>query len=81
MFKLNTKQREVFETILSAVYKNQTNSPKSFFLEGSSGAGKTYLYKTLSHTMRGKGDLVTPVASTGIAAILLNGGRIAHSVF
>ncbi|GBO09561.1 hypothetical protein AVEN_233058-1 [Araneus ventricosus] len=30
---------------------------------------------------RGKGHHVTPVAATGIAATLLNGGRTAHSVF
>ena len=52
-----------------------------FFLDGPAGTGKPFLYTTLLHAMRGKGEIVTPVASTGIAATLLSGGRTPYSVF
>ncbi|KAH0691484.1 hypothetical protein KY289_018842 [Solanum tuberosum] len=43
--------------------------------------GKTYIWKTLSATIRSKGDVVLTVASSGIASLLLPGGRTAHSRF
>ena len=42
---------------------------------------KTFVYETLIHTIRGMGHQATPVASTGIAANVLPGGRTAHSIF
>ncbi|XP_042905360.1 ATP-dependent DNA helicase pif1-like [Parasteatoda tepidariorum] len=54
---------------------------KNFFLDGPAGTGKTFIYSTLLHLIRGKGHTVTPVASTGIATTLLKGGRTAHSIF
>ncbi|GBM32002.1 hypothetical protein AVEN_222330-1 [Araneus ventricosus] len=55
--------------------------PKCFFLDGPAGTGKTFVYSTLLHAVRGKGDQAIAVASTGIAATLLSGGRTAHSIF
>ncbi|GBN53070.1 hypothetical protein AVEN_191478-1 [Araneus ventricosus] len=55
--------------------------PKCFFLDGPAGTGKTFVYSTLLHAVRGKGDQAIAVASTGIAATLLSGGRTAHSLF
>jgi hypothetical protein len=52
-----------------------------FFLDGPVGTEKTFVYITLLHTIRGRGDTATPVASTGIAATLLPGGQTAHSFF
>ncbi|GBM65839.1 hypothetical protein AVEN_12894-1 [Araneus ventricosus] len=78
--KLNEEQKLVFD-ILKAIYDNKEDTSRLFFLDGPAGTGKTFLYNTLLHTIRGKGHHVTPVASTGIAATLLNGGRAAHSVF
>ncbi|XP_076913570.1 uncharacterized protein LOC143572235 [Bidens hawaiensis] len=40
---------------------------------------KTYLWKTLSTALRSKGEIVLTVASSGIASLLLTGGRTAHS--
>ncbi|GKF98430.1 ATP-dependent DNA helicase PIF1-like protein, partial [Tanacetum coccineum] len=42
---------------------------------------KTYLYKTLFAALRSKGEIVLNVASSGIATLLLDGGRTAHSRF
>ncbi|GBM71541.1 hypothetical protein AVEN_219403-1, partial [Araneus ventricosus] len=79
--KLNEEQKLVFDIILKAIYDNKEDTSRLFFLDGPAGTGKTFLYNTLLHTTRGKGHHVTTVASTGIAATLLNGGRTAHSVF
>ena len=81
MEKLNTEQRNVVEKVLNAVYGNEIDAPNCFFLDGPAGTGKTFVYSTLLHAVRGRGDEAIPVASTGIAATLLNGGRTAHSIF
>ncbi|GBN39606.1 hypothetical protein AVEN_138029-1 [Araneus ventricosus] len=79
--QLNSEQWNVVEILLSAVYNNAADTPKCYFLDGPAGTGKTFVYSTLLHTIRGRGDDVIPVASTGIAATLLIGGRTTHSVF
>ncbi|KAL5138523.1 ATP-dependent DNA helicase PIF4 [Glycine soja] len=50
------------------------------YLDGR-GTGKTFMWKTLSDTLRSKGDIVLTVASSGIASLLLPNGRTAHSKF
>ena len=50
-----------------------------FFLYGYGGTGKTYIWKTLYAAIRSKGDIVLSVVSSGIASLLLTGGRTAHS--
>ncbi|GJT18623.1 ATP-dependent DNA helicase PIF1-like protein [Tanacetum coccineum] len=52
-----------------------------FFVYGYGGTEKTYLYKTMSSALRSKGEIVVNVASSGIATLLLEGGRMAHSQF
>jgi hypothetical protein len=71
-------QSAAFEKITTAV---STGSGDIFFLHGPGGTGKTYLYNTLCHHLRSQGKIVLCVASSGIAAILLKGGRTAHSRF
>ena len=50
-----------------------------FFLYGYGGTEKTFIWKTLSAAVRSKGLIVLNVASSGISALLLPGGRTAHS--
>ncbi|XP_076895083.1 uncharacterized protein LOC143547573 [Bidens hawaiensis] len=52
-----------------------------YFVYGYGGTGKTYLWKTLSASIRSKGEVVLNVASSGIASLLLEGGRTTHSRF
>src|SRR6266487_1008704 len=77
--KLNTDQSACFNTILAAI----TEDPEKahFYLQGPGGTGKTFLYTTICHHFRGMGKKVLCVASTGIAALLLPGGRTSHSAF
>ncbi|CAH1428835.1 unnamed protein product [Lactuca virosa] len=52
-----------------------------FFVYGYGGTGKTFLWKTISAAIRSDGNIVLNVASSGIASLLLPGGRTAHSRF
>ncbi|CAN6856169.1 unnamed protein product, partial [Brassica oleracea] len=48
---------------------------------GNRGTGKTFLYQTIISRLRSRKQIVLPVASSGIAALLLPNGRTAHSRF
>jgi ATP-dependent DNA helicase PIF1 len=50
-----------------------------FFLSAYAGCGKTFLEQTLLHWVRSRGQIALAVASTGIAALLLEGGNTLHS--
>ena len=54
---------------------------KSFFLDAPGGTGKTFLINLLLAQIRSSGKVALAVASSGIAATLLSGGRTAHSTF
>ena len=57
------------------------NEGDMFFLYGYGGTGKTYIWRTLASSLRAKNQIVIMVASSGIASLLLPGGRTAHSKF
>jgi len=75
---LNAGQRAAYQIIMTAL---ATGRHQSFFLHGPGGTGKTYLYRLLCNYMRAEGKIVLCVASSGIAALLLPGGRTSHSRF
>nr|XP_043639179.1 ATP-dependent DNA helicase PIF1-like [Erigeron canadensis] len=70
---MTNEQLGVYNEIISAVEKNEGGV---FFLYGYGGTGKTFVSKTLSSAIRAKGDIVLNVASSGIAALLLEGGLL-----
>ncbi|XP_057421650.1 uncharacterized protein LOC130715548 [Lotus japonicus] len=76
--KLNSCQVEVYEELISAVYKGDGGF---FFVNGHGGTGKTFLWKTLTFRLRSEKKIILNVASSGIASLLLPGGRTAHSLF
>ncbi|EOA29167.1 hypothetical protein CARUB_v10012345mg [Capsella rubella] len=76
--KLTTEQRGIYEEITSAVFKDLGGV---FFVYGFGGTRKTFLWKTLAAAIRSRGQIVLNVASSGIASLLLEGGRTAHSRF
>ena len=76
--RLNAEQRHAHDRIVSSV---DTRAGQVFFLNGPGGTGKTFVYNTVCNTIRSKGWIVLCVASSGIAALLLHGGRTAHSMF
>jgi hypothetical protein len=75
---LNQDQRAAYSQITTSAL-NDTNTV--YFLNGPGGTGKTFVYKTVCHRLRGEGCIVLCVASSGIASLLLPGGRTAHSTF
>jgi hypothetical protein len=72
------EQLDAYHRIVNAVVEGLGSV---FFLSGPGGTGKTYVYKTICHRLRSDGKIVLCVASSGIAALLLPGGRTAHSTF
>jgi hypothetical protein len=76
--RLNTLQRQAYDSVMNAVNNDQ---PALFFLDGPGGTGKTFVENLLLATVRHAGGIALAVASSGIAAILLDCGRTAHSTF
>ena len=75
---LNEDQRKAFHTVVDAV---NAGDGQCFFLNGPGGTGKTFVYNTLCHALRAQGRIVICVTSSGIAALLLIGGRTSHFRF
>ena len=72
------EQNNIFNTIMNSILTNQVGI---FFINSHGGIGKTFLWRTLTFTLRFKGNIVLIVASSQIASLLLSNGRIAHSRF
>jgi hypothetical protein len=75
---LNAQQKYSYELILDKVF---SNTSASFFVDGPSGTGKTFLYRVILATVRSKHIIALATASSGVAASILLGGRMAHSRF
>jgi len=75
---ITNEQLHVSNKIMTALNSEVTNF---FFLYGYDGTGKTYLWKLLSAAIRAKGMIALNVASSGIASLLLLGGKTVHSTF
>lgn len=74
---LNDEQRVVFDTVTRAVREQTEN--RLFFLDGPGGTGKTFVYNALLKSLRETGHRCLAMATSGIAACLLEQGRTAHS--
>ncbi len=73
--QLSPEQRAVYDSVMAAVDR------RAFFVDGLGGTSKTFLYSCLLSTMRAQGRVAIAVASSGIAALLLDEGRTTHSHF
>ncbi|XP_012843381.1 PREDICTED: uncharacterized protein LOC105963521 [Erythranthe guttata] len=69
------------ENKLQSNSKSLSNFPPMPIPIGSMTDATTFIWKTLSAAIRLKGEIVINVASSGIAPLLLPGGRTAHSRF
>lgn len=78
ILKLNKDQRIVFNSIVDRV---RDDKPGLFFVSGHGGTGKTFLWNNVVTYLRGYRRIVLTVASSGVASLLLPGGRTAHSRF
>ncbi|XP_017239622.2 uncharacterized protein LOC108212408 [Daucus carota subsp. sativus] len=75
---LNHMQRVIFEEVVQSV---ASNIGGFYFIYGHGGTGKTYLWSTILCKLRSEGHIVLVVATSGITALLIEGGRTAHSCF
>jgi hypothetical protein len=76
--RFNDDQHNAYEIILNAMTNKEG---KLFFVYGSGGISKTFVWTTILSLLRGKGKIVLAVASSRIASLLLLGSRTAHSRF
>ncbi|XP_058784405.1 uncharacterized protein LOC131659195 [Vicia villosa] len=72
------EQQGIFKEIMKAV-RGQKGGV--FFLHGYGSTGKTYMWQTLASALRAKHDIYITVATSGIASLLLPGGRTTQSRF
>lgn len=75
---LNDEQFQVYTQILDSI---EQGSGSIFFLDAPGGTGKTFVLNLLLAKVRKDHGIALAVASSGIAATLLDGGKTAHSTF
>lgn len=73
---LNPEQKQVYDELMQAV---DNGNGGIFFLDAPGGTGKTFLISLILATIRSRSEIALALASSGIAATLLEGGRTAHS--
>ena len=78
MSTMTPEQKAIYDRIMARVIENK---PGVFFLYGYGGTGKTFLWRALSSAICSEREIVLTVSSSGIATLLIPGGRIAHSRF
>src|SRR5204862_3806546 len=76
---LNGSQRHIYDTVNKACVKEINQ--RLFFIDGPGGYGKTFLFNMIIAKVKSNQGVVIAVASSGIAALLLDGRRTAHSTF
>lgn len=74
--RLTRDQSTAFNALAEAIDEQRG---KLFFLDAPGGTGKTFLLNILLAKVRSENGIILALASSGIAATLLNGGRTAHS--
>jgi len=74
----NPEQAAAFDVVLESITNNQGHL---FFIHAAGGCGKTFLCNTIATEVRKRGQVVLCVASSGIAALLLDGERTSHLCF
>lgn len=72
------QQQLLVDKVMAAI-RNQTGV--NIFVDAPGGTGKTYTLNTILTILRSEGHIALAVASSGIASILLDGGRTFHSRF
>jgi ATP-dependent DNA helicase PIF1 len=76
--KPNEEQKSAYDKILFVV---DTSNGRVFFVDGPGGTGKTYLYKALLAVLRSQDKIAVAIATYGVVASIMPGGRTAHSCF
>ena len=76
------EQQQVLDDLFLCIDgSDDYQGPHIFYVNGPAGAGKTFLYTKALRRVRSTDRIAVAVAMSGIAALLLEGGRTAHSRF
>ncbi|GFV26502.1 ATP-dependent DNA helicase [Trichonephila clavipes] len=75
---LNKEQNQVYRLLADSV---NANAGGVYFLDNPGDTGKTFLINLLLAKIRSEKKIAIAVASSGIAATLLHGGKTADSMF
>ena len=76
--RLTDDQRAVYDEVVRRLENGESGA---VFLQAPGGCGKTYLENLLLAKVRSRGHVAVAVATSGIAASLLDGGTTAHHRF
>ena len=79
--QLNGKQSGFYRGVMEAVNLPAHLEANAHFLQSAGGCGKTHVLNLVLKTVRSMGLIAIAVATSGIAALLLQGGSTAHSRF
>ncbi|XP_076038877.1 uncharacterized protein LOC143024048 [Oratosquilla oratoria] len=78
---MNEKQRYCYDTIMERVLNGHKYPVNGFFINAPGGTEKSFFLNVLLDAVRSKEKIALAVASSGIAATVLHGGRRAHNMF
>ena len=76
--RLTEEQRSIFDRVCRSV---DSALGEMLFVDAPGGTGKTFLTKVILAKVRSQNKIALAVASSGIAATLLPGGKTAHTMF
>ena len=76
--KINTEQKIIYDEVINSVNMSKGGM---FFIDAPGGTGITFLINLILSKVRSSGKIALAVASSGISATLLPGGKTAHSMF
>lgn len=76
--KLLPEQLLVFDAVMSSLSRSEG---RCIFVDAPGGTGKTFTFNAILGAVRAQGKIALAVASSGIAAILLEKGRTFHARF
>lgn len=71
--------KNMFMIPLCKLQTVQNEAGGLYFLDALGGTGKTFVISLILAAIRSQGKIALALASSGIAATLLDGGRTAHS--
>ena len=76
--KLNLEQEIAFTIIMEMINSRRSGA---FFIDGPGGIGKTFLYQALLAQVRSRRLIALATTASGVAIVILLGGRIIYSRF
>ena len=74
-------QHEMTHKMILASALGDGDGPGMFFINAAGGYGKAFFMEMILSSIHSAGKIALAIASSGIAAELLEGGRTAHSHF